>query len=225
MAPESRPPALARVLPGLWLGPGGEVWERVGDQLGPALDDAGRAPDLFETSDALMRQYGRIYLHDIQGLQRGKAQLDYIQEISREAELWVDAGIEDAGDATDIIVAGAARAVLSTARLRDADELETAWQLTPDLLLEIRTEHGALVAKGDGWGPTPAAISERSRALGLPDVLLDYGDGPVDWGNVARIAEKGPVWITGGYAPEQHDRLVQSAAAGAVVDYRPARTA
>lgn len=221
MAPDARPPAPARILPGLWLGPGGEVWERRGEQLGPALDEDGHAPDLFDTSDALMRQYGRIYLHDIQGLRRGRAQLDYIQEISREAELWVDAGIEDAGDATDIIVAGAARAVLSTARLRSAEELETAWQLTPDLLLEIRTDRGALVAKGEGWGPTSAAIAERSRTLGIPEVLLDYGDGPIDWADVGRIAENGPAWITGGYRPEQHDRLLRSGAAGAVVDYRP----
>jgi phosphoribosylformimino-5-aminoimidazole carboxamide ribonucleotide (ProFAR) isomerase len=216
-------PAPPRLIPTLWLGPDGEVWDRQGETLGPMRDSAGRAPDLFETADALMRQHGRIYLYDVQGLEHGKAQLDYISEIAREAELWVDAGIEDAGDATDIIVAGASRAVLSTARLRSAEELETAWQLTPDLLLEIRSERGALRTRGDGWGPTPASIADRARALGLPEILLDYGEGPVDWETVHQIAEAGPCWVSGGYTPEQAPQLARSGAAGAVIDYRPDR--
>jgi hypothetical protein len=215
------PLAAPRLIPTLWLGPGGEVWRRQGEELGAVRDASEHAPDLFETADALMKKYGRIYLYDVEGLRHGKAQLDYISEIAREAELWVDAGIEDAGDATDIIVAGATRAVLSTARLRSADELETAWQLTPDLLLEIRSEKGALRSRGDGWGPTVGTIADRARALGLPEILLDYGEGPVDWDSVHLIAAGGPCWVSGGYTPEQAPQLARSGASGAVLDYRP----
>ncbi|MCI4341457.1 MAG: HisA/HisF-related TIM barrel protein [Thermoplasmata archaeon] len=212
------PPA-PRLIPALWLGSGGQVMVPSGDRLVAAVDARGRPLDLFETADRLTREHGRIYLHDLEGLRHGKAQLDYIQEIAREAELWVDAGIQDAGDATDIIVAGATRAVLSTERLRGARELSRAWKLTPDVLLEIKQESGALSARGDGWAASPALVAAEARELGVGELLLNYGDGPVDWEGLRRLSEGGPCWVSRGYELSAETQLLRSGAAGAVVDY------
>ncbi|MCI4363750.1 MAG: HisA/HisF-related TIM barrel protein [Thermoplasmata archaeon] len=222
MAPLSRAaPEGTRLIPALWLGPSGQIQQWSSGESGPALGEDGKPLDLFETADRLTEEYGRLYIYDLEGIRHGTAQLDYLAEISREAELWVDAGIEDAGDATDIIIAGASRAVLSTARLRSASELGRAWKLTPEIVLEIRYQNGELKAPAGDWGATPSQIAESARSLGVKDLILQFRGGPVGWDSVRQLAGGGPTWVAGELTLEETGSLEGTGASGAIFSYPP----
>jgi phosphoribosylformimino-5-aminoimidazole carboxamide ribonucleotide (ProFAR) isomerase len=222
VSPANRPsPEGTRVIPALWLGASGQIQQWSGGETTPALGDDGKPIDLFETADRLTAEYGRIYIYDLEGIRHGTTQLDYLQEISREAELWVDAGIEDAGDATDIIIAGASRAVLSTARLRRASELDRAWKLTPEIVLEIRYQSGELKAPADDWSVTAAEIAARARKLGVTDLILQFRGGPVAWDSVRQLAGGGPTWVAGDLSLEETSGVEGTGASGAIFSYPP----
>ncbi|HYK93949.1 MAG TPA: HisA/HisF-related TIM barrel protein, partial [Thermoplasmata archaeon] len=88
-----------------------------------ARDSQGRLFDILDESDQLAEKYGRLYLIDHDGRDHDHPQLDYLQEIARTAEVWVDSGVRTSDQAIDVVVAGAFRTVLSTAYLRGESEL------------------------------------------------------------------------------------------------------
>src|ERR1700689_1493867 len=103
----------------------------------PAEKTDGGSFDFFEVADRLMAEYERLYVVDLDGVDHDQPQLDYLQEIAQAGEIWVDAGVRTADQAIDVLVAGAQRAVLSTAFLRAERELRRAWRLSSDLVFEI----------------------------------------------------------------------------------------
>jgi len=125
-------------------GPDGPVTARSAD---------GSPYDPFDVVDHLTEQYPMIYLVDLDGLERGDPQLDYLQEIAREASLWVDGGVRTAEQAIDILITGARRAVLSSAYLRGPRQLKRAWRLSTELVFEMEIDAtGRLVLADPGWG-------------------------------------------------------------------------
>src|SRR5580658_3584069 len=94
---------------GLVLQPGPDGPERIATASGGWLE-------AFDAFDRLVGNYRRIYVVDLEGVQKNEPQLDLWQELSREADLWIDGGVQLGDQAIDILVSGARRAVLSTAR-------------------------------------------------------------------------------------------------------------
>lgn len=108
----------------------------------PARNSEGEFFDPFDVVDHLARDYALLYVVDLDGIERVDPQLDYLQELSRDMPLWVDAGVRYADQGIDIIVAGARRAVLSSAYLKGPKELRRAWKLTTELVFELELEGG-----------------------------------------------------------------------------------
>ncbi|MCI4351518.1 MAG: HisA/HisF-related TIM barrel protein [Thermoplasmata archaeon] len=173
--------------------------------------------DVFETADGLAEQYGGLYVVDLDGIEHGAPQLDFLQEIARGLELWVDAGPKNAGEVADILVAGATRAVISTARVRSPVEVRRAWRLSPELAFEIETGPGGVLARHAPWvGADPLAIAREVREIGLTDVVLSPREGPVDWSLVRRLAEGGPTWVDGVFELGEERELTAAGARGGI---------
>lgn len=188
-------------------------------ERGPELltTPQGSTADIFDIVEWLAARHPEIYLVDLDGIQRGEPQLDYLQEMSRDAEFWVDAGVRGADATIDVIVAGARRAVLSTSHLGGPGELRRAWALTTDLMFEIELRHGQLVAPPPVWGAIDAvALAASVRQIGVTQVVLGFREEPPDWSLVAQVAQQGPTWVAGTFEPGDHARLLASGAAGGI---------
>ncbi len=141
-----------------------------------ARDAAGAPVDPFDVVDRLRGEHQRLYLVDLDGIERGDPQLAYLQELSRDITLWVDAGVPTAESAIDILVAGADRAVLSTAFLRGPVEVRRAWKLSTDWMFEVEiAPRGGLVASTDWPTRDPLAVVESVRGVGVTDVIVSPG--------------------------------------------------
>jgi len=177
----------------------------------------GSAFDIFDVIDALSPRYPRLYLADLDGLAHNNPQLEYIQELSRDMPLWVDAGPRNADGAIDIIVAGAEKAVLSSAYLEGLRELKRAWRLSTELVFEIETGSGVPAADGERWpGADPISLARAARAVGpAPIVLSPRGVDP-DWSLVRSIAGDGPTWVDGSFEVRDASRLAEVGAAGGI---------
>ena len=180
--------------------------------------DAGRSPyDLFDVSDRLMAEYRRLYLVDLDGVDQDRPQLDYLQEIARAGEVWVDAGVRSADQAIDVLVGGAQRAVLSTAFLRSEKELKRAWRLSSDVLFEIEIRDGKVPSPAEEWtGRTPSEVAAAVRALGPTDLVLSFREAAVDWATVRPIAQGGPVWVNGTFERDQAADLAEAGCHGGI---------
>jgi hypothetical protein len=176
----------------------------------------GKPLDLLDLADRLAEKFHRVYVVDLDGLRDDKAQLDYLQELSRDLELWVDGGIRTGDQAIDILVAGASRAVLSTAYLRGILELKRAWKLSPEIVFEIEMRGRQVSSKDSEWhGMTPGAVAEEVRAIGVNELVLSPREEPVDWPLVAALAGGGSVWVDGNFEASEEAQLASSRASGA----------
>ena len=169
-----------------------------------AHGEFGKPRDVFETIDELAASSPRVYIMDLAGIEHGNPELDYLQELSRGVELWVDAGAQDGGDVADLLVAGATRVTMSTSRIRSAKEIARAFQLSPQLMFEIEIRAGGVSSRPRGWsGLAPLSVWEEVRTIGLRDLILSPRETSVDWSMVRQLSGAGSVWVDGSF--EQTD--------------------
>ncbi len=181
-----------------------------------ARDADGSPLDPFDVIDRLAPDYPMIYVVDLTGIEHGEAQLDYLQELSRDAVLWVDAGVRTVDQAIDVLVTGAQRAVLSSSRLEGPGELRQAWQLSSEIAFEVEIEEGAARADS-GWGShEPAAVARAARGSGPDQLVISPRDAAPDWALVRALASEGPTWVDGTFTRADLPRLAQSGAAGGI---------
>lgn len=190
--------------------PGAEGPEEVRTPAGPSLD-------LFEVVDRLVETSPRIYIVDLGGIEHGAPQLDYLQELSKSAELWVDGGIRRGDQTIDVIVAGARRATLSSAFLRGPLELRRAWALSQEVIFEIEVHGDRLGGLDPSWqAHDPLGLASIVRATGVTDILLSFRDADPDWALVRAVSAGGPTWVGGTFDRRDASRLSESGASGGI---------
>jgi hypothetical protein len=182
-----------------------------------AHDPAGAPFDPFDVVDRVRGDHDRLYLVDLDGIERRDPQLAYLQELSRDISLWVDAGVPSADAAIDILVAGAEKAVLSTAFLRGPAEIRRAWKLSTDLVFEVEVlPDGGVVASPKWPSLDPVDLASSVRSVGITDLVLSPREQDPDWSLVARLAAGGPTWVDGSFSTSETSRLRESGAAGGI---------
>lgn len=183
----------------------------------PSRTAAGADVDIFDVLDALAPQYRSVYLVDLDGIERNDPQLEYIQEMSRDTTLWVDAGVRNADGAIDILVAGADRAVLSSSYLRGPRELKRAWKLSTDLVFEVELSDGIPSPTDPAWGSIDAlSLAASARAAGPDTVILSPRGADPSWDLVAAVAAHGPTWVDGTFTRGEVRSLAAANAAGVI---------
>jgi phosphoribosylformimino-5-aminoimidazole carboxamide ribonucleotide (ProFAR) isomerase len=183
----------------------------------PARTPSGARFDPFDVVDRLLPEYSLLYVVDLDGIDRADAQLDYLQEISRDISLWVDAGVRTADQAIDVLVAGARRAVLSSAYLRGPRQLSRAWKLSTEFVFEIEMVGGRLSPAPVDWGTEdPAELARTVRSAGPDHVVVSPRETDVDWSVVRTIARQGPTWVDGSFTRQDEPLLREAGASGGI---------
>lgn len=182
-----------------------------------ALSPEGPPFDPFDVVDRLAKDYSLLYVADLDGIERQDPQLDYLQEISRDMTMWVDGGVRTAEQAIDILVAGARRAVLSSAYLRGPRQLKRAWRLSTELVFELEFEAGHLALADPSWQTTdPLEVTRMVREVGPDHVIVSPRETDPDWPLVGQVAAGGPTWVDGSFHPRDLSQLVAVHAAGGI---------
>ncbi|MGA7924216.1 MAG: HisA/HisF-related TIM barrel protein [Thermoplasmata archaeon] len=212
----STPTSTARLVPCLMIR-GGRVCLPAEEGPQPALDSSGQSPDILDLADHLASVYKRVYVVDLDGIEHDRPQLDYLQEIAKSGDTWVDAGVRTGDQAIDILVTGAQRAVLSSGRLQSLKELRRAWRLSQDLVFEIEVNHGATDGRPPDFASLPpGTIAEEVRAIGIAELIVSPRGEDVDWAQVRALSVVSPVWVDGSFERTEVSRIAENGAAGGI---------
>lgn len=122
--------------------------------------------------DKLKEDFERIFILDINGINRDKPQLDLIKTLSSKIELWVDGGSRYSDSAIDILVAGAEKVVLGTKTLRSMEELKKAYELSQNIILGIDYDDGIVSPKKEISEMTPLDLVQQVQNLGIEDIIF-----------------------------------------------------
>lgn len=190
---------------------------------GPDGPVTARAPDgapfdPFDVVDRLAEGFSMLYLVDLDGLEHGDPQLDYLQEISRDMTLWVDGGVRTAEQAIDILVSGARRAVLSSAYLHGPRQLKRAWRLSTELVFELEFDaNGHLSLADPSWETEdPLALARIVREMGPDHLIVSPREADPNWNLISQIAAGGPTWVDGSFQRTDAEHLRSAGASGGI---------
>ena len=209
-------PAAPRLIPAFGLRRGRAVILHEG-KIHPLEDASGGPADVFDVADELFAQYRRAYLVDFDGIQRGRPQLDFMGEIGRNQELWVEAGPRTAEEVMDILVAGASKAVLATPQLKGAVEISRTLKLTTDVALLVLWDGGAIASPDPQLrGATVDDLAREARQKGLRDLILASTAPRVDWELVERLAPGGPTYVGSPFRRAEEGELLRRGAHGGI---------
>jgi phosphoribosylformimino-5-aminoimidazole carboxamide ribonucleotide (ProFAR) isomerase len=180
-------------------------------------DSAGEPVDVFDITDDLFSRFHSLYLIDVDGILSNRPQLDYLQEISRGQEVWVEAGPRVADQVIDVLVAGATRAVLSTDTISSVQlEVKHTLALTDEVALAIPASSGNVESLDKSLnGRRVDEVFEQALSWGVGHfVLTPPAEG---WETMAELSKRGKVFVKG-VRPEEMESLRASGAAGAVME-------
>ena len=194
----------------------GDVYLPSADGPAPARTPDGSRYDPFDIVDRLAADYPLVYLVDLNGVETGEPQLDFVQELTRDATLWVDGGVRTADQAIDILVAGAQRAVLSSAVLRGPRELARAWKLSTEYAFEIEMDAQGLVASPTWPETDPVGLVRSVRQVGIDHCVVSPREVEPNWTLVTALAAGGPTWVNGSFDPIDLPRVQQAGARGGI---------
>jgi phosphoribosylformimino-5-aminoimidazole carboxamide ribonucleotide (ProFAR) isomerase len=204
------------VLPLLYLEKGRVVHPEKGGNV-VLKDDDGDPVDIFDVTDDLFARYHRLYLVDIDGVVGNHPQLDYLQEISRGQEVWAEAGPRIADQVIDVLVAGASRAVLSTATIDSLEsEVRHTLTLTDEIALAIASNAGQVESLDKSIdGRRVDEVYDEAIGWGVSTfILTSPSEG---WETIAELATRGSVFVRG-IMPAEMESLRASGAAGVVME-------
>jgi len=112
--------------------------------------------------------YDKIYLLDLNGIERNRPNFDMIQKISARKDIWADLGARSAETITDTFIAGADMAVVSTRTMSSMDLLEDALELSRNIIFTIVVGEGVL------------SMSKEIKKSSVKDLMSDAVDQGAD---------------------------------------------
>ncbi len=111
-----------------------------------------------------------VFILDIDGIETNKPDLNLILKLSAHKDVWVDAGSQTAGDAADVLISGAARAVMGTKTMKDFEQLAEAVDLSANIIFSLDHDNGMVAA------------SKTIAAMGADALLEEVGELEIDSG-------------------------------------------
>jgi len=97
---------------------------------------------LSRLGSKLADRFKRVYVTDIDGVERNKPQLDVVQELCDELPTLYEGGVRFASNVIDMLITGADKAVVGSATLVSLEELRGAFKLSDNIIFKADYRDG-----------------------------------------------------------------------------------
>jgi phosphoribosylformimino-5-aminoimidazole carboxamide ribonucleotide (ProFAR) isomerase len=113
---------------------------------------------------------GTVIVEDLNAVFGDMPHLDLLRKVEK-LDVWVDGGIRSAENVMDVLVAGGAKAVISTRTLQSLDELEKAVKFTDNIVFQIDYCQRIQGRVASHLLSAPKAV-ERAKVAGVGTVIF-----------------------------------------------------
>lgn len=122
-----------------------------------------------------MKEYEILYITDINGIEEGKSQIDFIKKHSLKKQLWVDGGVRYSENTVDVLIAGAENVVIGTKTLVSIEELKNAFELSENIVVQIDYKNGIVSNDLEVIAIGVKKFAEKCREIGIQKIIFaDY---------------------------------------------------
>lgn len=151
------------------------------------------------------KKYETFYVVDINGLIKNRPQINLIQEMSKEKNLWVESGMRFAEDMVDVLMAGAEYAVLNT-MIIGLDELKKICGLSQNIMLHMECKNSRIHGMNMGY------FAGKAKDMGIKKFVMENRD----YWLIKTLAENVEVYVFG--KKDDVKKLEAAGVAGVLLD-------
>lgn len=120
----------------------------------------------------LSGRFERVYVEDVDGLDKNKPQLDVVQELCDEIPTLYEGGVRFGSNVIDMLVTGAEKAVIGTATLTSLEELRGAFKLSDNIILKVDFRDGIVSFDPQIAGRDFLALAREVRGIGVDNLVV-----------------------------------------------------
>lgn len=124
------------------------------------------------SKDLRKRNFEKLYVMDVDGVEHNKPQLDVIQSLSDDFSIFYEAGPRRGANVVDLVIAGADMAYMSTLSLASLSEIEIALTYSENVGFKVDWNGGV---QGRGKMIDGASLSEVVKGAlhyGVKDIVV-----------------------------------------------------
>ena len=151
---------------------------------------------MTELASKLTDKFERVYVSDLDGIEKNKPQLDVVQEICDELPTLYEGGMRYASNVIDLLITGAERAVVGTATLVSLEDLRGAFKLSENIILKVDYRDGIVSFDPHIAGRAFLDLSRDVREVGVDEIVV-----PMDLAKQAAEAKAQFGFSLGVFAP------------------------
>lgn len=128
--------------------------------------------DLSKLGSKLAEKFKRVYVTDLDGLERNKPQLDVVQEICDELPTLYEGGVRFSSNVIDMLITGADKAVVGSATLVSLEELRGAFKLSDNIIFKADYRDGIVSFDPQIAGRAFLPLARDIAAIGVRELVV-----------------------------------------------------
>jgi phosphoribosylformimino-5-aminoimidazole carboxamide ribonucleotide (ProFAR) isomerase len=120
----------------------------------------------------LSDKFEKVYVADMDGLNKNKPQLDVVQKICDELPTLYEGGVRYGANVIDLLITGAERAVVGTSTLTSLEDLRGAFKLSENITFKVDFRDGIVSFDPQIAGRALLSLSRDVREIGISDIIV-----------------------------------------------------
>jgi len=128
--------------------------------------------ELSELGSKLSDKFEKVYVADLDGLERNKPQLDVVQEMCDEIPTLYEGGMRFASSVIDMLITGAEKAVVSSATLVSLEDLRGAFKLSDNIIFKVDFRDGILSFDPQIAGRAFPSLAKDLKEIGVAELIV-----------------------------------------------------
>ncbi len=178
---------------------------------------------------ALKKEFGTVFVLDIDGIERNAPDLKLIQRSAPLLPIWAYAGSRDIMGIMDVLVAGVDKVIIGTQYLLEMGLLKEAHEMTSNIIISF--DHGTTMLcpsrNLQSTGIREMARSVKEIGVNIA-IFFDLGrvsrGGDLCLGEIGILQEKfEEVYVAGILSPADIDKLAGMGVSGIIADFKSLR--
>jgi len=127
---------------------------------------------ISKLASELSEKFEKVYVADLDGIQKNKPQLDVVQEICDELPTMYEGGVRFASNVIDMLITGADRAVIGTSTLSSLEDLRGAFKLSENIIFKVDYRDGIVSFDKDIAGRDFLALARDVSDIGIREIIV-----------------------------------------------------
>ena len=128
--------------------------------------------EVTELASKASNKIEKLYLADLDGIERNKPQLGVVQDICEAVPTYYEGGVRFANNVIDMLITGADKCVIGTGTLSSFEDIRGAFKLSDNITFKVDYRDGIVGFDEGIAGRTFLSLARDVRDIGITEMFV-----------------------------------------------------